>query len=188
MEPFFPADVAISRQALMDELASIRGTTLAALFDEAGVCRSVQRSHAICAFGSYRVLSDVSSSAPGRSALVLDVDGRSVFVRRLFDGGFAVVATGAAADPYLTEVLLVEAASGYALRAATQEFSTAPRAPSVTIPPPAGQSPSELPPIEASLVLKRGTLNSLYRDFQTDFEPIGPDPEREDDGNATIAC
>jgi hypothetical protein len=159
---------------LLDELSRIRGAALVAVFDARGVCRALRRSALICAFGSYRVLADVSDLLPGRSSITIDVDGRTVLARRLHDGEYAMIATGAAADLYETEVRLFEAVSGHALRATGAE-PIASRLPlvSMTIPPPANGSPSELPPIEASLVLAVGSLADLYRDISDDADADG---------------
>lgn len=191
-----------STTRLMEDLSRIRGTTMAAVFDDRGVCTKLRRSPLICAFGAYRVLADVSAAAPGRSMVELVVDGRMVYARRLVDGRYAVVVCGAHADPYVTEVLLIEAAAAYALRASSSELTEDARPPSMTIPPPAGQSPSELPPIEASLVLRVGTLNTVYRDFERELGELAPldgtddlatsalaqNDGADDDDQATIAC
>ena len=184
--------------ALLNELADVRGAALVALFDAEGVCRAMRRSELICALGTYRVLSELSSELPGRSKVVRDVDGRSVFARRLHDGAFAMIATSGLADEYETEIRLIDAVAGHALRASTAPpppperavSSTAPTSPlgltpltpaasrevpalapaTTTIPPPAGQSASELPPIEASLVLALGSLAGLYRGFADEVD------------------
>lgn len=182
--------------ALLNELADVRGAALVALFDAEGVCRAMRRSELICALGTYRVLSELSSELPGRSKVVRDVDGRSVFARRLHDGAFAMIATSGLADEYETEIRLIDAVAGHALRASSAPppppravSSTAPTSPlglapvvseshevpalasaTMTIPPPAGRSPSELPPIEASLVLALGSLAGLYRGFADEVD------------------
>lgn len=159
--------------ALLAELARIPGAALAALFDETGVCRSVRRSPLICAFGTYRVLADVSDLVPGRSVIAIDVGGRAVLARRLHDGGHAVIATGVAADIYETEVRLVEAVAGHALRSTGADPSASPfRMVSMTIPPPANVRTTEPPALEASHVVAKGSLASLYRDVadEADFD------------------
>ena len=157
--------------ALLDELARVPGAALVAVFDGNGVCRSVRRSPLICAFGTYRVLADVSDLVPGRNAIAIDVAGRSVLARRLHDGGYAMIATAGAADVYETEVRLIEAASGHALRATGSEPLASPfRMVSMTIPPPANASPSELSPYEASQVLAVGSLAALYREIADDAD------------------
>ena len=185
---------------LLDELAAITGTTLVAVLDELGVCRSLRRSNLICALGTYRVLTEVSLVAPGRSTLAIDIDGRGVLVRRLCDATFAVIAVGAAADVYVAEVMLIEAAAGYALRASGCESAPAIGAAgtmtlpplfdgTMTIPPPAGQNPSELPPVEASLVMRVGSLTNVYRDLERELDQtIEPDPDVDDARATIIAC
>lgn len=164
------ASAAVLHDALLEELARIRGAALVAIFDEGGVCLALRRSPLICAFGTYRVLADVSDTVPGRSSIAIDVDGRSVLARRMHDGTYAMIATAAAADVYETEVLLIEAVAGHALRATGAE-ATRPRPLStMTIPPPAGSNPSELPPVEASLVLAVGSLASLYKEFENEVD------------------
>lgn len=198
------ANDAARGDALMDELASVRGAALVAVFDAEGVCRAMRRSPLICALGTYRVLSELSNELPGRSKIVRDVDGRVVFARRLHDGAFAMITTSGLADEYETEVRLIDAVAGHALRASsappppvrravssavptmpiglappiiddeatvrTLVPGAAPVSQSVTIPPPAGRSPSELPPIEASLVLALGSLEGLYRGFADEVD------------------
>ena len=73
--------------------------------------------------------------------------------------------------------MLIEAAATYALRSSGAEpiapITPTPRRPplvSMTMRPPATPSPSELPPIEASLVLAVGSLKDLYRDFAREAE------------------
>lgn len=190
--------------ALLDELADVRGAALVAVFDADGICRALRRSDRICALGTYRVLTELSLDLPGRSKIVRDVDGRSVFARRLHDGAFAMIATSGVSDEYETEVRLIDAVAGHALRASSAPpppphvraiSSGAPTMPiglkpppviddeaphasasappvtmSVTIPPPARESPSELPPIEASLVLALGSLEGLYRGFADEVD------------------
>lgn len=157
-------------QALLEEMARIRGAALVAVFDADGVCLALRRSPLICAFGTYRVLADVSDTVPGRSSIAIDVDGRTVLARRMHDGSFAMVATAAAADVYETEVLLIEAVAGHALRATGAETPKANPFSTMTIPPPARENPSELPPVEASLVLRVGSLAGLYRDFADEVD------------------
>lgn len=173
-----------SRALLLLELAAIRGVALAATFDPEGVCLALHRTQQICAFATYRILTEVSSSAPGRSVMAFDVDGRAVFVRRLFDGGYAMVSTTSSTDAYAAEVLLMEAAAGHVLRAgSTVEAPRSRPLSTMTIPPPAGNSPSELPPLEASLVLAVGSLATVYRDLAAEFDDFDPSERTE-----TIAC
>jgi hypothetical protein len=171
-----------SRRTLLGDLHAIQGASLVALFDRKGICLALRRTNRICAVGTYRVLSEVSAVAPGRSSFSFEVDGRYAHLRRLFDGSYALVTLAAASDAYAAEVLLIEAAAAYALRAEAEASGdgTSPFS-SMTIPPPAAQNPSELPPIEASLVLRVGSLAGLYRDFEHDLpnEAFAEDPTLE---------
>lgn len=159
-----------SNEVLLSDLVRIPGAALVALFDATGLCIAMRRTPYICAEGAYRVLTYVSESVPGRSAVTFEFDRRKVLARRLHEDGHAVVVCAAAADAYETEVRLIEAVSGHALRTTESDLPGPVPLVTMTIPPPANGTPSELPPLEASLVLSVGSLTDLAREFDLMFD------------------